>query len=631
MRYLRFFLWALLLFSLPAAGSEHQRFRKQGFAALDSGNFARARVLFQKAYAEADVALLRQQMDLTLAVCEVLDNKPDEAMRYLNRAVADGVISKDDVENEEVYEPLRNRPDYKDLIGRMDEQARVQAPVFFLGLYQGALWMIALFTLLLWMGTRERAYVWLCLSVLWWIQFHLYQKEGLGTFYSELFPLAWWVKLSKGQFLFTVGFFMASHFLFLRRFLGIQKGTRVNTLMVALCIFYPLTPILTRLFPHTFWILTRQEFYVVGIILGCTLVFQSYRKGLPGSGAFLLSYGFFMSGSILSLVYSRSQSGFPRGPGISDLTWVETGGLLFFSAQALAVGLRMAQLRREREKAMEDAMKHLEQKVQERTFDLNKAKETVEHQHQEILDSIEYAQRIQQAILPSESMTKAELPDSFILYIPKDLVAGDFYWMERKGPWLWFAVCDCTGHGVPGAMVSVVCHNALNRAVNEFGCIMPGEILDKVAELVLDNFSNDQDVKDGMDASLCAWNQETQTLYWCGANNPLWVIGKDGLLAWKPNKQAIGQVDNRVLYTTHTVSLNKGDFIYLFSDGFADQFGGEKGKKLTRLRFQEWLLEVVPLPPSQQRKKLMEQFETYRGNLPQVDDVCVLGVKLLRE
>jgi serine phosphatase RsbU (regulator of sigma subunit) len=138
-------------------------------------------------------------------------------------------------------------------------------------------------------------------------------------------------------------------------------------------------------------------------------------------------------------------------------------------------------------------------------------------------------------------------------------------------------------------------------------------------------------VKDGMDASLCAWNQETQTLYWCGANNPLWVIGKDGLLAWKPNKQAIGQVDNRVLYTTHTVSLNKGDFIYLFSDGFADQFGGEKGKKLTRLRFQEWLLEVVPLPPSQQRKKLMEQFETYRGNLPQVDDVCVLGVKLLRE
>lgn len=627
MRYLHYLLWALLLFSLPALSSEHKRFRNQGFAALDSGNYARARLLLQKAYAEADIALLKQQMDISLAACEILDHKPNEAMRYLNRAVSDGVISKEEIVNEEVFEPLRNRDDFKDLIGRMDEQARVQAPVFFLGLYQGALWMIALFTLLLWVGTREGAYVWLCLSVLWWIQFHLFQKEGLGTFYSELFPLAWWVKVSKGQFLFTVGFFMLSHFLFLRRFLAIQKGTRVHTLIVVLCIFYPLIPIISRLMPQIFWLLSRQEFYVVGIITGCALVFQSYRKGHPGSGAFLLSYGFFMLGSILTLIYARSQSAFPRGPGISDLTWVETGGLLFFSTQALAVGLRMAQLRRDREKAREDAMKQLEQKVQERTYDLNIAKETVEHQHQEILDSIEYAQRIQGALLPGPKMIKEYLADSFILYLPKDVVAGDFYWMERKGPWLWFAVCDCTGHGVPGAMVSVVCHNALNRAVNEFGCTLPGEILDKVAELVLDNFSNDQDVKDGMDASLCAWNLETQTIYWSGANNPLWVMGKQGLSIVKPDKQAIGQIDNRVPYTTHHLSLESGDVLYLFTDGFADQFGGPRGKKLTRSKFQEWLQELGNLNMNDQRKRLLEQHLEYRGNLTQVDDVCIMGLR----
>jgi serine phosphatase RsbU (regulator of sigma subunit) len=224
-------------------------------------------------------------------------------------------------------------------------------------------------------------------------------------------------------------------------------------------------------------------------------------------------------------------------------------------------------------------------------------------------------------------MIKEYLADSFILYLPKDVVAGDFYWMDRKGPWLWFAVCDCTGHGVPGAMVSVVCHNALNRAVNEFGCTMPGKILDKVAELVLDNFSNDQDVKDGMDASLCAWNLETQTIYWSGANNPLWVKGKQGLSIIKPDKQAIGQLDNRIPYTTHKLSLEIGDVLYLFTDGFADQFGGPKEKKLTRSKFQEWLLDLGHLNMDEQRKRLLEQHLAYRGNLSQVDDVCIMGLR----
>ena len=156
---------------------------------------------------------------------------------------------------------------------------------------------------------------------------------------------------------------------------------------------------------------------------------------------------------------------------------------------------------------------------------------------------------------------------------------------------------------------------------------MPGEILDKVAELVLDNFSNDQDVKDGMDASLCAWNLDTQTIYWSGANNPLWIMGKQGLSIVKPDKQAIGQIDNRVPYTTHQLSLESGDVLYLFTDGFSDQFGGPKGKKLTRSKFQEWLQELGNLNMDDQRKRLLEQHLAYRGNLPQVDDVCVMGLR----
>src|SRR5476649_1122072 len=137
-------------------------------------------------------------------------------------------------------------------------------------------------------------------------------------------------------------------------------------------------------------------------------------------------------------------------------------------------------------------------------------------------------------------IVKQYLENSFILYKPKDIVAGDFYWMEEKGVIL-FAACDCTGHGVPGAMVSVVCHNALNRAVREFGLTQPAAILDKTAEIVIENFSkSEEDIKDGMDISLCAYNTKTKTIEWAGANNPLWLLQNGELIETKANKQPIG-------------------------------------------------------------------------------------------
>lgn len=284
----------------------------------------------------------------------------------------------------------------------------------------------------------------------------------------------------------------------------------------------------------------------------------------------------------------------------------------------------------------------------------------------EVLDSINYAKRLQEAILPRVRAIKKYFLESFVMFQPKDIVAGDFYWMEQLGRdsvavtsdrskehlRVLLAVADCTGHGVPGAIVSVVCSNALNRAVKELGITEPGKVLDKVRELVVKTFvkeESESEVMDGMDISLISIEENVSgknsyVIKWAGANNPLWIIRKSGgdieknealvsgvgfiLEEIKPDKQAIGKVDVPKPFTTHTLFLNQGDMIYLFTDGFADQFGGKEGKKFKYKQLKELLLENAHLPMKEQGALLTNTFERWKGNLEQVDDVLIIGLSL---
>jgi tetratricopeptide (TPR) repeat protein len=255
----------------------------------------------------------------------------------------------------------------------------------------------------------------------------------------------------------------------------------------------------------------------------------------------------------------------------------------------------------------------------------------VEEAHKEITDSISYAKRIQTAILPPQKLVKEYLPQSFVLYKPKDIVAGDFYWMEHRGDSILFAAADCTGHGVPGAMVSVVCNNGLNRSVREYNLSEPGKILDKTREIILEEFEkSEEEVKDGMDISLCSLNMKERKLEWSGANNPLWIIRKDAheIEEIKANKQPIGKYADIKPFTTHELKLSEGDTVYVFTDGFQDQFGGEKGKKFKAAKFKELLLQIQSLSMEEQRVRIDEAFESWRGKIEQVDDVCVIGVRV---
>ena len=254
----------------------------------------------------------------------------------------------------------------------------------------------------------------------------------------------------------------------------------------------------------------------------------------------------------------------------------------------------------------------------------------VQHKNDEIMASISYAKRIQKAILPSTSALDEAFPNNFVLYLPKDVVSGDFYWMDEINDIQLLAVADCTGHGVPGALMSVVCYNALNRAVHEFDKSTPSQILDKTRELVINELSQDEDaVADGMDISLCAFDKKSSKFNWAGANNPLWVYRKStgAMEEIKADKQPIGNHQNPTPFKEHSIDLTTGDRVFLFSDGYQDQFGGPKQKKMMRKGFKNAILDSIEFSIDDQKKHLLTAFRDWQNQQEQVDDVCIIGIE----
>jgi len=276
-----------------------------------------------------------------------------------------------------------------------------------------------------------------------------------------------------------------------------------------------------------------------------------------------------------------------------------------------------------------ERLRRAKEKIKQQNLVIEQQKALVELKNKEITDSINYALRIQTAILPPARIVQEYLVNSFILYKPKDIVSGDFYWMETVDNTVYFAACDCTGHGVPGALVSMVCHNALNRTVREFRISQPAAILNKVNELVVDNFAkSESQVRDGMDISLCAYNPKTQILQWAGANNPLWLIINGEFFETKADKQSIGNNEDFHPFSNHEFGLQAGNKIYIFSDGYADQFGANGEKKVTKKRFSELILSFQDKSMQEQGLALDEFISNHKKDTPQTDDILVMGIKI---
>ncbi len=277
-------------------------------------------------------------------------------------------------------------------------------------------------------------------------------------------------------------------------------------------------------------------------------------------------------------------------------------------------------------------LKSINQALEESNRIIQQQAETLLEKNQEILDSIRYAERIQRAILPSAEKWQRLLPESFLLYMPRDIVAGDFYWLEETERYIFLGVADATGHGVPGAFVSIVCANALYKAVLEEGLESPAAILWRVREVVVSQLTQaGEKVKDGMDIALIRFAKEDRSrAVFAGANRPLWIVNAEGLLEVAGTRQPIGYVEEPKPFEEVELMLGSRApaMVYAFTDGIVDQIGGPKGRKLLPKGLREWLLSLWNQPVAKQAERLKALFETWRGDRPQIDDVTIVGVRV---
>ena len=280
----------------------------------------------------------------------------------------------------------------------------------------------------------------------------------------------------------------------------------------------------------------------------------------------------------------------------------------------------------------------LEAKVIERTAEVVRQKEEIERQsekmeelYQDVTASIRYAKRLQDSILPQESFIQRILPECFVLFKPKDIVSGDFYWFSESEDKIFFSSVDCTGHGVPGAFMSLIGANALNQAVQKNNS--PNLLLNELNRLSSEAMNKSEEgrdkVRDGMDVALCAISKDFKTLEYAGANNPLYIIRDGEIIVTKADKFAIASFEHgEQEYENHVFDLVKGDLIYVFSDGYADQFGGGKGKKFMYKQFRDTLTEIKDQSMAKQKENLDSTIESWRGEFEQVDDILVIGVRI---
>lgn len=299
------------------------------------------------------------------------------------------------------------------------------------------------------------------------------------------------------------------------------------------------------------------------------------------------------------------------------------------------------------------------QEALNKSFDeITVQKKIIEHKNEEVMASITYAERLQKAILPTATQISTALKDAFVLFLPKDIVSGDFYYLETKadGNKVFFTAADCTGHGVPGAMVSLVCSNALHQAVIEDDLNKPADILDSAKNNLEQRFARSgKNIKDGMDVSFCALDIKAKKLMYAGAYNPLWIVRHNShldtskqyiasceestkptimesddyhLIEVRADRQPVGKYEYYTPFVNHEMTLLEGDSIYLSSDGYADQFGGDKGKKMKSKNFKKLLLDIQNESLDKQHDILNKHFFDWKNDFEQIDDVCVFGVKI---
>lgn len=539
------------------------------------------------------------------------------------------------------------------------------------GFYYGLLTLVSIIYFFFFITLRDRSFLYYVIYVFFQI---LLQFSLDGYSYHYLFPSN--AYLANHSVLIGAGGAVIFILLYAKEFLKTAK--RSPLLNKIFKVFMGLVLLITvgSLIPGPTYEFAFPVINAVSLISTLYIIFAIFklkRKGESVCNFFTAAFIILISGVVVFILGNFHIVGDAE---------ISQAALKWSSAlEVLALSMSMANKYRElqaaKEKAQAKALESLQEKnalmdemnvrlekqVKERTHQIELQKQELAEKNQEVTSSIRYAQRIQSAILPSDSKIKNMFPKSFVLYKPRDIVSGDFYFFESTvvtsdnkeidGKELKLvAAVDCTGHGVPGAMVSVVGNNYLKQSLKQENVNSPAEALDFLNQGVAKTLNENKEatIRDGMDMSLIALSPSNDKLTFAGAKNPVYVVRKrkneevdakarnpfynpdtDFILTeYKGDKHPIGDYggDELLPFSNQEVALEKDDMIYMFSDGYADQFGGERGKKMNYKRFKQLLTEICHLDTDKQFEILEERFEEWKGDVEQVDDVLVIGIRI---
>jgi len=534
------------------------------------------------------------------------------------------------------------------------------------GIYYGILLLIVVIYLFFYLFLKDKSFLYYIsyVSAIFILQFSL---DGYS--YQYLFPNTSY--LANHIVLFSASLTMFLLLQYAKSYLNLKSkhpksNSIFNGFQITILILGGLSLIPGVIYQTMYPLI--NGFSLLSILLILFTIFKINRKGSPVCGYFSIAFTVFIAGAIIFILGNFN---IIFDPIISQNALKISSGLeVIILSISMATKYRDMQNAKERIQAealvnlteknkLMDNMNHqLEIQVKERTFELNNQKEVLEEKNTEILSSIQYALRIQQAILPTCDHVETILSDYFIFYKPKDVVSGDFYFVEEThtndgNKLALFGAIDCTGHGVPGAFMSIVGNSYLRQSTQEKDVNSTGDVLDFLNKGVCKTLRQDKDgevIRDGMDAAICALNSDTNELYFSGAKNPVYIISDttlDGafinkrppitnndnslfLSEFKGDSHPIGTYITSDLkpFSTHKIQLKKGDVVYLFTDGFADQFGGEKGKKYNVKKFKQFLLDISQQPLKVQHELINKEFMDWKGDLEQVDDICIIGVRV---
>lgn len=533
---------------------------------------------------------------------------------------------------------------------------RTQTYNFFVGIFYGVFLFVIVIYLTFYFLLKDNSFLLYTVYVL----FSALLQFGLdGFIHQYFFPSGGY--LTQHAILFVAGCTVFFVVLYGRNYLKLKENyQKLNKVLtgfaygVALVVGLSLIPGYT--YELSYPIINGISFLAtLGLVI--TAIYIKV-KGNEVSYLFIFGMVFLIAGAV---VFILGNFGIINMPTLTQNS-LKIGTLIEILCLSILMAFKYRSLQQEKELAQLQLLSELESKnalmlnineklevqVKERTREIEKAKQEIEHKNADIISSIKYAERIQRSVLPSTEKFKGFLPNSFVLYQPRDIVSGDFYWIEQittsdtNQKLIAYATADCTGHGVPGAFVSILGHTYLKLTKTEREVNTPGQALDFINKGFNETFSIDFDgykIKDGMDVALITLDLEKRKLYFSGAKNPAYIVRGDELFVLKGDTMPIGFPLNEMQtnFTTQTFDLEKGDMIYTFSDGYADQFGGPNGKKFMYKQFKEVLIRLAPLPEEEQKIQLEQIFNNwinYRDEngstfeYEQIDDVLVIGIRI---